>query len=82
MMTQNFRSKEREYFGPEQILAIRNALGMTQEEFARVMGTTTTSISRWERGISNPSKMAIKLLKQMLIEARKEQQLFNSLFRK
>ena len=64
MMTQIFGSKEEECFGPERILAIRKAPCMTQEEFANRIGTTTTTISRWERGISKPSKMAIIIIKE------------------
>ncbi len=58
-------------FTPAEIKQIRETLRMTQEEFSQAMGTTTTSISRWERGTTNrgPSRMAIMLLKRMAKEA-------------
>ncbi len=33
---------------------IREALGMTQAEFARDVGVDTITVSRWERGVSSP----------------------------
>lgn len=58
-------------FTPAEIKQIREALGLTQEEFAQAMGTTSTSISRWERGVitGGPSRMAVMLLKRMAKEA-------------
>lgn len=58
-------------FTPGEIKQIREALKLTQEEFAQAMGATTTSISRWERGTipGGPSRMAIMLLKRMAKEA-------------
>jgi putative transcriptional regulator len=41
---------------------------LTQKQFAERLGVTFVSINRWENNKSNPSKMAKKLLKGVLIE--------------
>ncbi len=33
---------------------VRHEFGLTQEQLARILGTTWVTISRWERGISEP----------------------------
>lgn len=40
------------------IKTIRQNAGMSQEQFAKALGTTTLSINRWENGKTQPSKMA------------------------
>lgn len=40
------------------IKAIRFASNLSQEEFAKALGTTVASINRWENGKSTPKKMA------------------------
>lgn len=47
---------------------MRSRLKLTQEEFAAHLGVTFISINRWENSKNRPSKMAIKLLKGMLVE--------------
>ncbi|MGF1602126.1 MAG: helix-turn-helix domain-containing protein [Thermosynechococcaceae cyanobacterium] len=47
---------------------MRSRLKLTQEEFAARLGVTFISINRWENAKTRPSKMAIKLLKGLLIE--------------
>jgi len=37
------------------IRALRMALGMTQEQLARALGTTATTVSRWEREKTRPT---------------------------
>lgn len=37
---------------------MRNRLSMTQEEFARALHLTTSTINRWENGHAKPSKLA------------------------
>jgi putative transcriptional regulator len=43
---------------------IREHLGLTQVEFAAKVGVNPITISRWERGISKPSKLALKRLQR------------------
>lgn len=40
------------------IKTIRQNANMSQEQFAKALGTTTLSINRWENGKTQPSKMA------------------------
>lgn len=37
---------------------MRSQLEMTQEEFARELGITVSTVNRWENGHSQPSKLA------------------------
>lgn len=50
---------------PEDIQAIRKKLGVTQEKFAYLLGTTTTTVNRWENGKVTPSRLYIKELKEI-----------------
>lgn len=49
----------------QQVKALREQLGLTQAEFAREVGTTSLSVSRWERGIYKPSRVADRLLREL-----------------
>ena len=47
---------------PKEIQALIDRLGVSQEEFARLIKTSGPSVSRWVRGTSRPSgRMAEKL---------------------
>lgn len=48
------------------VRAIRAELGMTQEEFARALDTTTASVSRWENGRRKPSRMALRAIRDLM----------------
>ena len=37
---------------------LRNRLNLTQEEFAHALGITVSTVNRWEKGHSAPSKLA------------------------
>ena len=39
---------------------------LTQEEFAAELGTTYSSVNRWENGRSKPSRLAITRLEDLL----------------
>ena len=43
----------------EDIKNIRERLGITQEEFARRIGVTVTTVSRWERGDCLPKSRVV-----------------------
>jgi type I restriction enzyme M protein len=43
----------------ETIRAIRNALGVSQEAFARRVGVTYNTVNRWEKGKSLPKSTPI-----------------------
>ena len=44
------------------IRSLRKALDMTQAEFARAAGWSPSTISSWERGTSQPSRLAFKTI--------------------
>ena len=41
----------------EEIIEIRKSLGITQEQFAALMGCSFTSVNRWEMGHASPSRL-------------------------
>ena len=51
--------------GPDRIRSLREALRMTQEEFARELGVSFTTVSRWENGHGKPSRLAQKQLQDL-----------------
>jgi len=52
----------------EEVVKIRTSLGLTQVEFALELGTTVTTISRWENGVAEPSGMALKAIQRLTRE--------------
>jgi transcriptional regulator with XRE-family HTH domain len=44
------------------IRTMREALGMSQAEFARALGWATSTISRWESGKAQPGRLALKII--------------------
>ena len=49
----------------DEIKAIREKLGLTQEAFAREVGVTVTTISRWESGRVAPHQLAVDKIKEL-----------------
>lgn len=49
----------------EEILAIRKSMGLNQGRFAELLGTTLTTICRWEKGKSFPRIKHIVMLKRL-----------------
>ncbi len=47
------------------VKGIRQALGLTQEGFARKLNVSFVTVSNWERGIKKPNNMATKQLKRL-----------------
>ena len=45
-----------------QIKELRNAMGLTQEEFAHQLGVTLCTVNRWENNKVTPSRLAVKQL--------------------
>lgn len=45
---------------------LRLLTGLTQEQFAAELDATHSSVSRWERGISEPSPLAMQKIEGML----------------
>lgn len=50
---------------PGRIIAFRDALGLTQEQFGQKLGVAKMTVSRWECGRMKPSRHAIEKMKRM-----------------
>lgn len=51
------------------IKSIREALGMTQSEFAENLGVQQTAVSHWEKGLRRPSGAAEILIEMLRKQA-------------
>jgi DNA-binding transcriptional regulator YiaG len=49
------------------IRSLRQALKLTQEEFARELGVSFATVSRWENGHGKPSPLAQRQLEKVEI---------------
>jgi transcriptional regulator with XRE-family HTH domain len=45
---------------------IRLLMGLTQEEFALILGVTFPTVNRWENGHTKPSKLAVKQIEGLI----------------
>jgi DNA-binding transcriptional regulator YiaG len=54
---------------PEQVRALRARLGLSQEAFARRIGTRQQTISEWETGARRPRRMSRRLLRMVAEES-------------
>jgi DNA-binding transcriptional regulator YiaG len=48
------------------IKVIRVELGLTQEDLARRLGLALSTVSKWEQGVTSPSRLAREKLEKML----------------
>jgi transcriptional regulator with XRE-family HTH domain len=48
------------------ICDLRQEMGLTQEEFAVQCGVAFSTVNRWEKGLAQPSPMALKQLESKL----------------
>ena len=51
---------------PIDVKAIRLELGFTQEDLARELGLTLSTVSKWEQGISSPSPLAREKIENLV----------------
>src|SRR5271163_2482948 len=47
---------------PKEIRKIRTALGLSQTDFARYLGTSVVRVRSWEQGIRRPQSATLRLL--------------------
>lgn len=57
---------------PLDIKSIRAKLGFTQEDLARKLGLALSTVSKWEQGVTSPSRLAREKLEK-LIKIRREE---------
>jgi len=55
---------------PEEILALRTSLRLSQEAFERLLGVGKKTVTRWESGVIFPSAAANSLMKLLRLEPR------------
>ena len=49
----------------EEIKSLRKSLGLTQDQFASMIGVAPFTVRRWEAGKFNPSLLALKRLEKL-----------------
>lgn len=49
----------------DEIRELRKAYDLTQENFARLVGVTLSTVAKWEAGETKPSPLAAKILEQL-----------------
>ena len=47
------------------IRALRQKLGMTQEEFAHEVGVSVSTVNRWENAHTEPNRLAWKAIREL-----------------
>lgn len=50
---------------PQEITEIRKKLGVSQERFAHMLGTTVVTVNRWENGKNSPSRLYIREIQNL-----------------
>ena len=60
---------------PQDILALRQQMGVSQRKLAQILNVGHQTIHRWEHGITAPSEMHIALMEQLWqeVQQRKEE---------
>ena len=53
---------------PKAIVMLRSKLNLSQEEFGKLIGASLVSVSRWERGEFEPTKLVKVRLKDLAKE--------------
>lgn len=51
------------------IISLREEIGLTQEQFAKRLGRTQSTVSRWESGEQMPDGVALKELQKLGLNA-------------
>ncbi len=49
----------------EQIQQFRKTLGMTQQQFAAMLGTHPSTLSRWEKSKAKPMRLWVEKIQQI-----------------
>jgi DNA-binding transcriptional regulator YiaG len=54
------------------IKALRLRLGLTQEDVARQMGLALSTVSKWEQGVTSPSRLALGKIEMIFGKGKKK----------
>lgn len=52
----------------EEIKKIRSSLELSQEALAHLVGVSVQTVNRWERGLFNPSRLAVEKIKNLKVK--------------
>ena len=61
----DFQEKSECMISIEEIKSIRKKLKLTQEAFAKLLGTTFVTVNRWEQGRAYPSRLYRQEIKKV-----------------
>jgi DNA-binding transcriptional regulator YiaG len=59
---------------PDEIKALRQRLGVTQDGLARLVPTTQVTVNRWERGHRKPSPLYALRLRELAATVRDDRE--------
>jgi DNA-binding transcriptional regulator YiaG len=51
---------------PIDVKVMRDKLGFTQEDLARKLNVSLSAVSKWEQGVSSPSRLAREKIEKLL----------------
>lgn len=51
---------------PAEVRALRVRMGLSQEAFAKRLGVSVNTVTRWERGVMRPKGLSLVALKRLL----------------
>ncbi len=54
------------------IKALRLRYGLTQEDVARQLGLALSTVSKWEQGVTSPSRLAYEKIEMIFGKGRKK----------
>jgi DNA-binding transcriptional regulator YiaG len=57
---------------PVDIKSIRAKLGFTQEDLAKTLGLALSTVSKWEQGVTSPSRLAREKIDKLLKKGGKQ----------
>jgi DNA-binding transcriptional regulator YiaG len=57
---------------PGFVISLREAMGLTQEQFGRRLGVTKMTVSRWECGRMRPSPSVVAAIRRLQARAQRE----------
>ena len=55
------------------VKALRLRLGLTQEDVARKLGLALSTVSKWEQGVTSPSRLALEKIEMIFGKGRKKE---------
>ena len=59
------RAERKGLLSPDEIIALRKSLGLTQKDFERVIGVSSPTVCRWERGAVQQSQVADHMMRAL-----------------